>query len=131
MAITSCLIYGSVMPESTSPSEVFPQRLRAARELRELNQAELARRAGLQASAVSHFETGARKPSFDNLKRLADALNVTTDYLLGRVADPAGLAGADRIHRHLGQLKGSDRHFAEEMIEMLAERAKDRSKQDQ
>jgi transcriptional regulator with XRE-family HTH domain len=119
------------MPESTSPSEIFPQRLRAARELRDLNQAELARRAGLQASAVSHFETGARKPSFDNLKRLADALNVTTDFLLGRVDDPVGLAGADRIHRHLGQLKGPDRHFAEEMIEMLARRAKDRSKKDE
>jgi transcriptional regulator with XRE-family HTH domain len=114
------------MPESTSPSEIFPQRLRAARELRELNQAELARRAGLQASAVSHFETGARKPSFDNLKKLADALDVTTDYLLGRVDDPGGLAGADRIHRHLGQLKDSDRHFAEDMIEMLAKRARDR-----
>jgi transcriptional regulator with XRE-family HTH domain len=117
------------MPVSTTPSEIFPGRLRAARERRELNQAELARRAGLQASAVSHFETGARKPSFDNLKRLADALDVTTDYLLGRVDDPGGLARADRIHRHLGQLKDSDRHFAEEMIEMLARRAKERRRQ--
>ena len=50
-----------------------------------------------------------RRPSFDNLKKLADALDVTTDYLLGRVDDPSGLAGAERIHRHLSQLKGSDR----------------------
>ena len=119
------------MPESTTPSDIFPQRLRAARELRDLNQAELARRAGLQASAVSHFETGARKPSFDNLKRLADALKVTTDYLLGRVDDPAGLAGADRIHRRLGQLKGTDRSFAEDMIEMLAKRAEERYRQEE
>ena len=119
------------MPESTTPSDIFPQRLRAARALRDLNQSELARRAGLQASAVSHFETGARKPSFDNLKRLADALDVTTDYLLGRVDDPAGLAGADRIHRHLGQLTGSDRSFAEDMIEMLAKKAEKRSRQEE
>ncbi len=119
------------MPESTTPSDIFPQRLRAARDLRDLNQGELARRASLQPSAVSHFETGARKPSFDNLKRLADALNVTTDYLLGRVDDPAGLAGADRIHRHLGQLKGSDRSIAEDMIEMLANRAKGRNRQEE
>lgn len=117
------------MPESTAPSAIFPQRLRAARELRELNQGELARRAGLQASAVSHFETGARKPSFDNLKKLADALNVTTDYLLGRVDDPDSSADADRIHRHLGQLKDSDRLFAEDMIEALAKRARERDKQ--
>ena len=30
------------MPKSTNPSNLFPQRLRAARELRELNQGQLA-----------------------------------------------------------------------------------------
>ncbi len=119
------------MSESTNPSDLFSQRLRAARKLRELNQGELARRAGLQDSAVSHFETGSRKPSFDNLKRLADAIKVTTDYLLGRVDDPLGLAGADRIHRHLAQLKGSDRRTAEDMIEMLANRAEGRAQKEE
>ena len=119
------------MPESTTPSDIFPQRLRAARESLKLKQGELARLAGLQASAISHFETGARKPSFDNLKRLADALKATTDYLLGRVDDPAGLAGAERIHRHLGQLTGSDRSMAEDMIEMLAKRAEERNRQEE
>ena len=114
------------MSESSPPSHVFPERLRAARELREFNQSKLGDRAGLQASAVSHFETGARKPSFENLKRLADALDVTTDYLLGRVDDPAGLAGAEKIHRHLGELSGSDRKTAEDMIELLARRARER-----
>src|SRR5574338_149187 len=99
------------MLETTAPSDIFPQRLRTARERRELSQGELSLRAGLQASAVSHFETGARKPSFDNLKRLADALKVSTDYLLGRVNDPHSSADAERIHRHLGQLKDSDRLF--------------------
>ena len=117
------------MSEPTTPLHIFPARLRAARELRELNQGQLGQRASLQASAVSHFETGARKPSFDNLKRLADALNVTTDFLLGRVDDPSGLAGAERIHRHLGQLKGSDRKTAEDMIELLAKRAQERGQQ--
>jgi transcriptional regulator with XRE-family HTH domain len=116
------------MSEPITHPNIFPDRLRAARELRELNQGQLADLAKLQASAVSHFETGIRKPSFDNLKRLADALNVTTDYLLGRVEDPAGLAGAERIHRHLGQLTGSDRQTAEYMIEMLAKRAKQRNR---
>lgn len=115
------------MAEPTPPSLLFPQRLRAARELRGLNQAQLAQFAKLQPSAVSHFETGMRRPSFDNLKKLADALDVTTDYLLGRVDDPSGLAGAERIHRHLSQLKGSDRKTAEDMIEMLAQRAQQRS----
>ena len=111
------------MSTSTPPFNQFSQRLRAARELRELSQGKLADRAKLQASAVSHFETGARKPSFDNLRRLADALEVTTDYLLGRASDPVGLAGTERIHRNLGRLTGSDRRTAEDMIEMLAMRA--------
>jgi len=119
------------MSESSQPSEVFPVRLRTARDVRDLSQEELARRAGLQASAVSHFETGARKPSFHNLKKLADALSVTTDYLLGRVDEPTGLGGADRIHRHLGKLKGSDLDVAEKFIEMLAKRAKERPKKEQ
>ena len=117
------------MPTSTPPPDQFPQRLRAARELRELSQGRLADRAKLQASAVSHFETGARKPSFDNLRRLADALGVTTDYLLGRVPDPVGLTGAERIYRNLGHLTGSDRRTAEDMIEMLANRAMRRKPQ--
>jgi transcriptional regulator with XRE-family HTH domain len=121
--------YGTVMPESSRPSDMFPQRLRDARDLRGLSQEGLAKRAGLQPSAVSHFETGMRKPSFDNLRRLADALDVMTDYLLGRVDSPSGLAGADRVHRHLNNLKGSDRNVAEDLIEMLAERAKRKSRQ--
>lgn len=114
------------MPKSTPHSDRFSRRLRAARELRELSQGKLANRAELQASAVSHFETGARKPSFENLRKLADALEVTTDYLLGRVQDPVGLAGAERIYRNLGLLTGSDRRTAEEMIEILANRAMQR-----
>lgn len=118
------------MDPSTRPSEIFPKRLRAARERRGLSQGELAERAGWQASAVSHFETGTRKPSFDNLKRLADALDVTTDYLLGRVDDPAGLAGADRLHRDLARLQGADRDIAEELIETLAKRAAARTRKE-
>lgn len=107
---------------------MFPGRLRAAREKRGLNQGELASRAGLQASAISHFETGTRKPSFDNLRRLADALEVTTDYLLGRVTDSQVLAGADKLYRDLDRLTANDRDIAKDFLEMLAEKAGDRRK---
>src|SRR5258705_3782374 len=70
--------YGVVMAESRSGSDEFSERLRQAREYRGLTQGELAQKAGLQPSAVSHFETGVRKPSFDNLRLLADTLDVTT-----------------------------------------------------
>lgn len=111
---------------ASAPSGVFPERLRSAREYRGLNQGELAQKAGMQPSAISHFETGTRKPSFDNLRILADALDVTTDYLLGRVEDFKALAGADRLHRHYESLVGSDRKMADDLITMLANRAQDK-----
>lgn len=40
--------------------------------------------------SVRHFETGHRFPNAESLRRLADALGVSADYLLGRVRDPAG-----------------------------------------
>ena len=106
-------------------SEVFPKRLKASRKMRDLNQAELGRLAGLQSAAISHFETGARKPSFDNLRRLADALEVSIDYLLGRTDEPTGVGKAtDRLHRHIEELSESDRQFVENMLKQLAERGR-------
>ena len=111
------------MSQSSSPSSIFPDRLRHAREYRGLTQGELAERARLQPSAISHFETGTRKPSFDNLRLLADTLDVTTDYLLGRVAEFKNLAGADKLHRHYDALQEGDRKFADALITHLAEKA--------
>lgn len=68
-----------------SATEVFRERLKITRERLGLTQAELAEKTGLPASSISLFEKGPRKPSFDNLRRLASALEVTTDYLLGRI----------------------------------------------
>ena len=116
------------MLEVPKPSESFPGRLRAARENRRLSQGDLAGRAGLRPSAISHFETGTRKPSFDNLRRLADALEVTTDYLLGRVSEAKELAGADRLHRHLDRLSADDRDIAEDFLKILAKKARGRAK---
>jgi transcriptional regulator with XRE-family HTH domain len=115
------------MPRSTRRTDVFPERLRAGREKRGLSQEALAKRASLQASAISHFETSARKPSLDNLRRLADALDVTTDYLLGRVTDAEALASADKLHRHLDCLTSDDHDLAEDVLKLLADRAKRRS----
>lgn len=112
------------MPESSSRSDAFPERLRKAREYRGLTQNDLAKLTGLKPAAVSHFETGGRKPSFDNLRLLADKLDVTTDYLLGRVEHFKELAGADELHRHYNQLRDSDRKFADDLITLLASKAR-------
>ena len=51
-----------------------------------MTQTQLAKAAKLTPAAISQFESGARKPAFDTLSSLADALKVTTDYLLGKKA---------------------------------------------
>lgn len=119
------LRYRIVVSKSSTPSEIFSRRLRDARERRGLSQGDLAGLAGLQAAAVSHFETGTRKPSFDNLRRLADALEISTDFLLGRADSDQALAGADTLHRHFDQLTHEDRKFAEELIRLLAAKSRD------
>jgi transcriptional regulator with XRE-family HTH domain len=106
---------------SPAPSSIFRTRLKAARDLRKFSQDELAERSGLQSSAISHFETGNRKPSFDNLKRLADALGVSTDYLLGRTNDPEGYAApSDPLYRDVQRLSKQNRLTASRIIRSLA-----------
>jgi transcriptional regulator with XRE-family HTH domain len=103
-------------------SDVFPIRLRHARMLRALDQAALAARAGLPASSISHFEGGSRKPSFDNLRRLANALDVSTDFLLGRVEEPEANAQADPLYRHVQNLSAADRELAQAFLQLLVAR---------
>lgn len=94
--------------------------------MRGLSQAALAAKAGLQPTAISHFETGTRSPSFDNLKRLADALNVATDYLIGR-SDDLKLAGpeTDNLFRGLEKLSEADLGAIRLMKDALLARKKE------
>lgn len=97
----------------------FGDRLVAARTRRELSQAELAEKAGLQPSAIGHFERNRRKPSFANVRALAKALNVSSDYLLGRVDD---MQGATTAFRNEEQLSDADREHIQMMIDVMNQR---------
>jgi len=111
-----------VSTQKKQPSEIFMERLRAAREMRSMSQAELAAKTGLPPSSIAHFEGGNRKPSFDNLRKLSEALAVTTDYLLGRADDPEAAVAADPMFRHAAKLTEKDRELAAAFLEMLAKR---------
>lgn len=65
------------------------RRIREAREAKGLSQAQLAKRAGMVPSAISHFETGSRLPSLQSLDKLAAALLLSPGELLG---DPKAAA---------------------------------------
>jgi transcriptional regulator with XRE-family HTH domain len=102
----------------------FGKRLRDARELRKLNQVELAGKTGLPVSSISHFEGDARKPSFDTLRILAKELEVSTDYLLGLAASPEKSTTEDALFRHGNALSDEDRKFAAEFMKLLAKKGK-------
>ena len=69
---------------SQTIKETFPLQLKTVREMRKMTQAELSKRIGLKTNtSVAQFETGERLPSVESLAKLAAALNVTADYLLG------------------------------------------------
>lgn len=104
------------------PSEIFRNRLKDARDLRDWNQSDLAKAAGMPPSSIAHFESGSRKPSFDTMRRLANALEVTTDYLLGRVDEPGLAEAGDPLYRDVGKLSGRDREIARDFLKMLSER---------
>lgn len=106
----------------------FQENLRKAREDKGLSQSDLADRTGFQPSAVSHFETGRRAPSFENLKRLADALGVSIDFLLGREDEPKPVGPvADQLFRDFDRMTADDQESLAKMASLLAERNKNRS----
>ena len=106
----------------------FKDYVRSARESRGMSQLDLANKTGLQPAAISHFETGQRSPSFENLRKLADALSVSVDYLLGRIDEEQhgqGVAAAPRaqqLFRHAEKLSEDSFSQLEMMARMLKER---------
>jgi transcriptional regulator with XRE-family HTH domain len=108
---------------STPKETLFRLRLLQTRKTRELNQDELAKKADLPTTAISHFESGSRKPSFDNLRKLADALEVSIDYLMGRTDNVSGSKSVEaEIFRDYEKLTNDDRELARDFMARLAKR---------
>lgn len=73
-------------------SEGFSERLRTLRKQKSLSQTELGKLAGLHYTHIGRFERGVSRPSGDTLKRLAEALDVSSDYLLEGSTEEAAKA---------------------------------------
>jgi len=99
------------MTQSSMPTS-FADRLREVRDNRKMSQSELARDAGMQPSAIAHFEAGRRKPSFDNVRALAKALHISADYLLGTTT-------ATTAFRDEQKLSSRDRDFIQNLIDTM------------
>lgn len=63
--------------------ESIGYRISKARRFMNINQKELAKRANITEGSLSRYENDIREPKAAALMQLAEALNVSTDYLLG------------------------------------------------
>lgn len=59
-------------------------RIAELREQKGWTQEELSTLIGISRGALSHYEQSRRKPDFETLTKLADILQVSIDYLIGR-----------------------------------------------
>lgn len=68
----------------------FTERLTCRMQELNITGSSLSDRTGVSEAAISRYVNGQRHPSTDNLIAIADALYVTTDYLLGISDDSDG-----------------------------------------
>lgn len=100
----------------------FAERLRGLRKQRNLSQSDLAEKVDLHYNHIGRYERGSSNPSGEALKRLADALGVSTDYLLeGTVEDAARADFKDREllkqFQELETLPDDDKKVVKTLIE--------------
>lgn len=75
-------------PQKIDP---FPERLLIAIRRRKILQQDLANEIGVAPRTISKYIHGHVVPPIDTLRKMADALEVSVDWLLGRTDDSAGL----------------------------------------
>ena len=66
----------------------FEARLKLARARKGITQRQSAEAVGIAAHTYQQYESGNRRPNYECLVAIADYLDVTTDYLLGRTDRP-------------------------------------------
>ncbi len=63
--------------------KVFCERLKSLRKENKLSQPGLAEKLGVSKGMISLWENGINEPTISNLIKLAEVLNVSSDYMLG------------------------------------------------
>lgn len=76
----------------------FNERLKELREKNNLTQEQLAKKSGVSSRMIQRYEYGTSRPRLDAAEKIAKALNVTTDELLGN---------ADMLVAQAGEKYGS------------------------
>ncbi len=114
---------GRQKAESTdSTATGFAERLRELRRQKDLSQSDLGERIGVHLTHISRYERGLSRPTADTLKRLADALGVSGDYLLEGATDEAAKARFEdrellRRFQEVQDLPERDKEIVKELLD--------------
>lgn len=111
----------------------FSERLKDLRKQAELTQVDVAGRLGISQQAYASWERGVKKPTQDNLVKIAQILNVSVDYLVGNSEEKADeLDNIELLFRmnSKGLTKKEKEIFKKELIEFIEERKKVFEKKD-
>ena len=105
----------------------FTERLKILRKQANLTQKELAEKIGISQPAYGDWERGVKKPTQDNLVKIAKIFNVSLDSLLDNEVEPKDeLANVELLFRMTsdGLTEEEKAIFREELIEFMKERKK-------
>lgn len=88
---------------------LFATRLRELRKEKGLSQVELGEHLGYGYTAISSYETGRNEPSYSDLIRICEILDVSADYILGisPIRKPYAVLEKNdliRLHNHAMEL---------------------------
>ena len=105
----------------------FAERLKELRKQAHLTQVELAKRLGIGQSSYADWERGKKKPTQENLVKIAQILNVSVDYLVGNSENKdEDLDNIELLFRmnSKGLTDEEKEVFKKELIEVMEERKK-------
>ena len=63
------------------------KRLLEARKSKKMSQDELAKKVGTKGPAIGRYERDVAQPALDTIVKLSNALDVSLDYLIGKIDD--------------------------------------------
>ena len=69
-------------------NKIIGQRINSLLAYKHINQKDLAKELGVKDNVISYWCNGTRKPNFEQIIRMSQFFNVSTDYLLGVTSAP-------------------------------------------
>ena len=99
--------------------EQFGKRLRQIRVNKNIPIATIAAKIGVEETYIPQLERGAKRPSFDTLIYLANALGVTPDELLCDYVEAETATVPNNIAKKMEKLNPKQRRHVEEMVDCM------------